>query len=295
MPTFKKGKAAIEASMSSGGSKKKTRANHWVNFFNLKDGESSYVHFVTDVEDLVPVGIHRMVRVAERNDKGEIVPRWADFIDRVPGLFDDDQETDWQKVMHDDIQHKPQYKTCGLAFILDPVYKEGSKGTRVADIESLVLRGRYWTSQEGEEIFFPEYQIVFQSPYTFWKPLIGHSEEVGPINENSFKIIRQGGDTNTAYLPVELKVPVVYGDKDGNPTDKEVVWSELQTPSLEDELEKLGTHERYEHYFGDSTLWQKQEFFNRPDDLVDETKNEADTKEAASAFEQLKEKAKAKA
>jgi hypothetical protein len=296
MPKFNIGREHLEKrlapkqSNNSGGN----RVAGWVNFFRLADGDSTYVRFITDIDELADVSIHRMVKVAQPNPNGGAPKEsWTDFVSRDPGVFDDGDGTDWQVVMRDDIQHAPQKRITGLLVVLEPVFKKGVKTTRLGDVEKLMLTGRYWTNKEGEDIFFPAYQLAFQSEFNFWNSLKVHADEVGPINENPFKVIRQGGKTDTTYLFHELNAPIVYHDKNGEPTNDEVDWSNLNMPTLPEILESLGSHERYVKYFGDKSLWRQQAPFARPgaDKNEESTTSEPEPSGAKSAFDKLKQKA----
>jgi hypothetical protein len=306
MPKFNIGREHLEKRLAPKQSNNSSgnRVAGWVNFFRLADGDSAYVHFIDDIDQIADVSIHRMVKVAQPNPNGGAPKEsWTDFVSREKifdketntwvDSFDDGDGTDWPAIMRDEIQHEPQKRITKVLVILEPVFKKGVKTTRLGDVEKLMLTGRYWTNKEGEDIFFPAYQLAFQSEFNFWNALKVHADEVGPINENPFKVIRQGGKTDTTYLFHELNAPVVYQGKNGEPTNDEVDWSNLNMPTLPEILESLGNHERYVKYFGDKSLWRQQAPFARPgaDKNEESTTSEPEPSGAKSAFDKLKQKA----
>jgi hypothetical protein len=293
---FKTGREALKKSTSSEGGSSKSRVSNYIQFFNIKKDESKFVHFFTDVEDIaVDVSMHRGVQVARKNKKGDLYDTWVDVVDRVPGLFDDGVDgIDWQEIMRDGVQHAPKKTTVGLLVELDPVYKDGTSGTRLNDVEYLVIQGRWYVPENGDPIFFPNWKPVGQSAFNFWSGLDDYYDEFGPINETNFKVNRKGDKRDTSYNFYSIEVPVVFPDEDGNPTDKVVDWSDLKgVPTLEEVLEQLGSHERYELLFGDESLWREQKFFNKPGYTEDgeEGSNESEPEKTVSSLDKLKKKA----
>lgn len=296
-PKFKKGRQAFQESVNppSYSSKNAERLAQFVSFMNLKKGESEYVHFLTDTtEVIVELSMHRYVNVTEIRE-GKRLEYATNFVTRLPGMFDDGDGTDWEDVLHNEIGHEAKTNNCGMIVVLDPVYKKGAETARVVDIERLVVRGNWYETTGGEKLFFPEYQIVYQSPFNFWGDLDIHASEIGPINEGAFKIIRSGDSRNTSYSFNHITKPIVLPDEKGDPTTKEVDWVTVAgIPKLEDLLEALGNHKRYQKYFADKSLWREQSKFNRPgykDEESNETTEDEQSEtesEAASAFEKLK-------
>lgn len=277
MPKFKTGRDLLKKK-ESGGSRARVSSNY-VPFFRLQGGESAYVQILTDMEEVPLVEIHRMVAVKYEDNNGNIKDGYADFTSRAPGLFEDGDGTDWKDIIENQVGHDPDEKFAGIGVVLNPNYKKGSKSTRLSDIESFTVAGRWYESEKNGWVFYPTYEVIFQTSGNFWRKLDSHHEEIGPITEKPWKINREGNDTDTDYIFYSVDAPVFLpeqGEETG--TGEEVVdWSEQNVPDISTVLESLGSHERYEKYFGDEKLWAKQKPWakkgNRNSDEQEEEKS----------------------
>lgn len=261
MPSFKKGRQLMKERAQGGGKSGSRKVNaEYVPFFRLQDGEAAYVQILTDMDDVPLVELHRMVAVKYKDKEGKIKEGWADFTSRAPGLFEDGDGTDWKDILENQIGHDPDEKFAGVGVKLTPNFKEGASSTRIGDIESFTVQGNWFESEKSGMIFFPAYEVIFQASGNFWRKLDNHHEEIGPITQTPWKVIREGGDNTTDYMFYNVGAPVYLpeeGKEDGK-GDKVEDWSEVNVPSIEDILATLGSHERYVKYFGDSDLWAKQ-------------------------------------
>lgn len=280
MPTFRTGKSTIKN--SSSGATKPRVSSSFINFMRLKDGESSYVWLTTPIDSVPLVPIHRMVAVKYHDKEGKVREGWADFVSRDPSLgFTDGDGTDWKHILEEEIGHDPDEKHAGIAVKLIPNFKKGSTTQRISDIVSFTVDGNPYTNKDGKEIFFPAYEVVFQSASNFWRNLDQYDEEIGPITGQPFKVVREGGDTNTSYAffavdkPVFL--PALSGESEGDEVNE--VSDLANVPSIEDVLETLGSHERYERFFGDSELWAKQKPWAKKKGRVEDSSEDNDDDE----------------
>ena len=298
MPKFKTGRKLLYEKNGGGGFQR-----DFVPFFSLKDsGDSAYLQFLTGPEDIALVEIHRFVKVKYLDNDGKLSEGRRDFVARVDGLFDDGDGTDWTKVM-EEIGHEADEKFAGVAVKLEPIFKGETQ--RVGDIRKMYVAGRWVGSEERR--FYPDYEIVWMAAGNFWRRLDSYDQEIGSVTDQPFKVVREGEKTETEYMFYAVKdVPIyVPADDEGDAEETEVTdWGNFNIPSVQDVLEMLGSHERYEKYFGDESMWirgqvpkfsKKNKGKNLPtrknnDDDASETQADGDSE---SAFSRLKRRASA--
>jgi hypothetical protein len=284
MPKFKTGIDVIKQN-NSGGSKP-ARTSDFTKFFALKDGEEEFLHFIEGIDAVASIDLHRYVKVAWRKDDGSIAEGYRDFACRKMAAWEDGDNT---CVICDGVGHVPKSNIAAVAVLLEPNYNSASSTKRISDIQSFNIKGNEYTTKDGNTIFYPEYVVVFQAAVNFWNQFLSHENEIGPINANPWKIIRDGADQTTMYNAYEV-------DK-----AEAVDFSGVTIPTIHEVLSNLGSKERYDTYFGDQALWrtQNQKYVNK-----DEVKNNSgvtrqgeDTaaeEDAETAFERIKRQAAAK-
>jgi len=133
-----------------------------------------------------------------------------------------------------------------VAVMLEPVFDPSAKTSRISDIASFKVKGNEYTTKDGTALFYPEVVVVFQAAQNFWQQFASHNDQIGPITANPWKIIREGSDQSTIYHGYEV-------DK-----SDDVDYSNMNIPNVHEILENLGSKERYDTYFGNPDLWQKQ-------------------------------------
>jgi hypothetical protein len=280
MPKFQTGSSLIKQKMQGGGTGTRTqRATDFTPFFSLKDGEEAFVQFFTDIEDVVLATIHRFVKVSiERN--GEIVKGYRDFACRKMDAWEDG---DGSCILCDELGHVPKDNFAAVAVLLDPVYDPSATTKRISDIQSFTIRGNEYKTKDGTEIFYPEYNIVFQAAQNFWHQFTSHNDQIGPITANPWKIIREGNDQSTTYQAYEVDKAEL------------VDFRNVTVPSIQEILENLGSKERYDTYFGDKSLWetQFQKYVTKEEGAgnsgpVRKTEDSEAEEDAESAFERIK-------
>lgn len=281
MPKFTGGASSVKKAAQSGGGGGTRR--EFTPFFRLKAEESEFVQFLTGFNDDEPylLEFHRFVKVKFKGDDGKVESSFRDFLRRQPGVFDDGQVLEdgtdlWDDVLRNQIGHVPQENHCGLVAILEPQYEGASK--RNKDIESLVVQGRWYVPQEGEPIFYPSVQLVFQSARNFWQVLQSYNDEEEDVTQTPIKAVRTGsGQNDTAYNFFGIDAPVYLPEVIENQSDDdELVPSDIEIkdwyndvpnlPTMLELLEGLGSNERYEKFFGDEDLWvmdQDQKYVNK--------------------------------
>jgi hypothetical protein len=183
--------------------------------------------------------------------------------------------------------HVPKENFTAVGVMLEPEFDPSAKTNRISDIASFKVKGNEYTTKDGTTIFYPEIVVVFQAAQNFWQQFASHNDQIGPITANPWKIIREGADQSTIYHGYEV-------DK-----SEAVDYSNMNIPSVHEILENLGSKERYNTYFGDKDLWQKQhqKFVNKEEDnsggsaprrRAEESEAEED---AETAFQRIKRQA----
>jgi hypothetical protein len=282
MPKFKSGSDLIKQK-SQGGGAPRQRSTDFTPFFSLKDGEESYLQFFSDIEDVPLVSLHRFVQVAWEKDDGSIAKGYRDFACRKMDAWEDGDGT---CLICDELGHVPKENFAGLAVMLDPVIDPAAKTNRISDISSFTVKGNEYTTKDGTTIFYPEIVVVFQAAQNFWQQFSSHSDQIGPITANPWKIIREGADQSTVYHGYEV-------DK-----AEAVDYANMAIPTIHEILENLGSKERYDTYFGNVELrqTQHQKYVNKdegnsaggPRRRTEDSETEED---AETAFQRIKRQA----
>ena len=161
-----------------------------------------------------------------------------------------------------------------------------AKTNRISDISSFTVKGNEYTTKDGTTIFYPEIVVVFQAAQNFWQQFSSHSDQIGPITANPWKIIREGADQSTVYHGYEV-------DK-----AEAVDYANMAIPTIHEILENLGSKERYDTYFGNVELrqTQHQKYVNKdegnsaggPRRRTEDSETEED---AETAFQRIKRQA----
>jgi len=283
MPKFKSGSSLIKQK-SQGGGGGRSKPTDFTPFFSLKDGEEAYIQFFTDIEDVPLVSLHRFVQVAWEKDDGDIGKGYRDFACRKMDAWDD---SDGNCVICDELGHVPKENFAAIGVLLDPVFDSSASTKRISDIASFEVRGNQYTTKDGTDLFYPEVVVVFQAAQNFWQQFASHNDQIGPITAHPWKIIREGADQSTIYQGYEV-------DK-----SDDVDYSNMNVPTIHEILENLGSKERYDTYFGNSELWQKQhqKFVNKEESNSGataprrKTENTETEEDAETAFQRIKRQA----
>lgn len=245
MAKLGKGVAAIKAKAegNSGGKSRRKASAFTPLFRTLKPGEDVFLQFRTDLEDVEEVALHTFVRVPSKREGAEF--DFEVFASRTRN----DRFGDTYSILEEEMDHWPEIKFAGIAVLLGPVYD--GKGTKIKNIKSFNVLGNEYEREDGTTTFFPSWQLVFQSSNSFWSNLLSIHEQYG-ITEYPLHVTRYGTGRETKYnfLPITTAEPIDFSEIDDN------------IPTIDEEIERLGSEERYNEYFGPGKprLKQKQEY-----------------------------------
>ncbi|MDE2104117.1 MAG: hypothetical protein KGL39_43165 [Patescibacteria group bacterium] len=187
MPTFRKGKEAIQDAASRTGGK-------FVPDIRWADKETKYVQFLQPIEEVTTVLMHPFIRVGERDDGTDVI---AQFISRKDPALDGMEGYD---PIIDRFGVDPVQRCIALAVELEP------QGNARKPSGFKVAR-REFTLKDGTKKDVPAVGLVVQSPHIFYKHLDAISD-VQPIEECVFAIKRTGASTDTTYTFIQAGDPL---------------------------------------------------------------------------------------
>ena len=256
----------------------KSFVRNFVPFFNLKKGEIAFVQFKTAITEDTPPSFpfHRFVKVKRKDKDGKLVDGYADFACRKNAAWED-ENPNLACVLCDEMGHEAEEKFAGIAVLLEPEYKKGSVKKTLSDIASFNIQGRTAENREGDDVFYPDYQIVWQGKKNFWGPLVQADSNYGEIHTTPYSIMRIGDSTDTTYQfsAITHAAPI-----DWSPYEEGI-------PAIMDVIEGLGSKERYDEYFADKSkrLEQFQKYApskrNRDDDGDSDSSDNGEAAEPA--------------
>lgn len=271
MPDFRRGMAAIKEAQESsrGGGDFKP----WVPQIKWEDGDERYVMFLTSIEETPLVELHEWIPVgkAEKSDGTEYT-KFGWFISRTDPAIGEDVDPLTEK------GSDPKQRNIGIAVELEPIMatvkgRPRPKGFEVKthEFERSIRDDEGNATDEKETVVAPVIGVVTQSPHNFYGYLGSFNETEAPVEETAFKVLRRGGDKNTAYdftpyfdQDVDLANIVEYVDGitylnenmdeiveavDGLPTDEAAHL--IAIALLDARLEELADGERYEELTGE--------------------------------------------
>lgn len=222
MASFRKGAEAIAAAATRSG------GGNFTPTHRFEAGETKYLQFLTSIEDVYTVLMHRFV-IVDHKENGD--PIYKDFISRRDPQLDGPEG--WDDLI-DRFELNPSQRCIAIAVELEPKFKKvGTK--KVVDGFEIVYRD--YTDAEGEEHSVPNIALVVESPYTFYTHLTAISD-LKPIEDVVFAIKRTGKSTDTTYTFMEAGAAL-----DGDVIDE--VYDEFaENFDLEAWLEELADEDR---------------------------------------------------
>lgn len=271
MPDFRRGIAAIKEAQESsrGGGDFKP----WVPKIEWKDGDEKYVLFLTGIEETPLVELHEWIPVGEgEKGDGTKFQRFEWFISRTDPAIGEDSDPLTEK------GSDPKQRNVGIAVELEPIMttvkgRPRPKGFEVKthEFERSVRDDDGEATDEKETVVAPVIGVVTQSPHNFFGYLGSFNETEAPVEETAFKVIRRGGDKNTAYdftpyLDQDIDLTNLIEFVDGitylNESMDEIseAVAELETDEaahlialalLDARLDELADGERYDELTGD--------------------------------------------
>lgn len=212
MVEFNRGIAAAEAS-----SKPKSYGPR-LEFFNLKDGESMGLRFLTDGHDFITVDMHQSVPT--QNPPANYTGSWPQS---MPAVCRNDSAFT-RAGMHGDCYicanadnlkdawgntPKPKSRIWALAVVRDKVIGDGSEdlggpsmvGKPIGFTDSLREVEVYGPDNKptGEIRLEPRIVIINQALRTFFQNLNAMYQEVGTVLDRDYIVRRNGAGTDTSY------------------------------------------------------------------------------------------------
>jgi hypothetical protein len=209
---IKKGREAIQESLSKGQGTKDYPETNWVSW---KGGETKVLRFLTDIDDVLVVAVHSMVDTHDGKK--------ANFVCR--SVFDAPCELCKSEVYKRDSGY-------GIAAIRQAVYEDG----KVVGYEDQVVEYDEETPQGIVRKKKPVVGIVNQSMRNFWNTIALVHEKYGNLRDFDMEIHRQGSGTDTVYVSFPLPQKPIEGMESRY---------EKFVPDLEGFLTRIGSEDYY--------------------------------------------------
>lgn len=235
---FAAAKEAMEKAASSGGGNFGRR----LGYFNLKDGESIVVRFLSD--EPLTVDFYEYVFDTKGKPQNFVVatdlhaddPAWTgeDWVKKYNGRSKDKGLTgEW-------CEPKARERTVGIAVVREEEPREdgaGKVGLRYRD-KLTTVKAKDGKDEPEQEFPAREFLVVKQAYKNFWSQLIAYFDEYETICDRDYKITRNGSKTETTYAIVPKKEDPDFDLKElqaryGYGTGKTVEGEEL-TPTHPD-------------------------------------------------------------
>lgn len=195
---------------SSGGSK-------FTPFIGWKDGDTKLVYFLTEPQEIPKLKLHSFVEFP--TDDGV---RYDTLVCRKDPAFREEYGGECE--LCDRVGMASTEKFVALAIELEPV----KSGKTIKDVRVAM---RQFKDREGNDREVPQIGLVIQASRNFFAPYVAW-ESRKDLTETSFEVERQGASTDTKYFFF--------------PVDSKPDLSEVEVPSLEEIIERLGSDEKYE-------------------------------------------------
>jgi len=190
MANFRRGAEAIKAAATRSAGGKFTPT------FKFETDKTTYLQFLTDLDDIPTVLMHRFIIVGHREDGN---PIYEHFISRRDPTLDGAEGYD---PLVDRFGVNPSSRSIALAVELEPEWGGGS-GSRKT-IKGFDIATRQFTTKDDETKEVPAVALIIESPFTFFDQLTAIADMGEEITEKVFAVKRNGKGTDTSYtlLPV---------------------------------------------------------------------------------------------
>lgn len=212
---LRKGTEEIVKSAAGGGGGKFTP------FLSWKDGDVKLLYFLTAAEDIPKLKLHNFVEIPYEDSDGNEATRYDTFVCRKDPAFREESGNTCD--LCDRVGQAAVEKFVALAVELEPV-KEGKKITSVQPVM------RQFEDREGNDREVPQIGLVVQASRNFFAPYVAW-ESRKDLEETSFEVQREGASTDTKYYFF--------------PVDSRPDLTDIEVPSLEDLIERMGSEEKY--------------------------------------------------
>lgn len=196
MAQFRRGVSAITEASQRGGSSKFTPV------VKFEAGETTYIQFLTAIEDVPTVLMHQFIIVGEgEREDGSTYPMYERFISRKDPSLDGPSGYD---ELVDRFGLQPSQRCVALAVELTPKFGAAKTAGRKT-IDGFDVEERQFENRDGETVTVPAFGLVIESPFIFFSHLAAMSDQIG-IDEVVWGIRRTGTGTDTTYTFIPTNV-----------------------------------------------------------------------------------------
>lgn len=225
MAGFRRGiEAAKQAATRSQGGK-------FTPSFKWEPEETKYLQFLTSLDEIATVLMHRFIIVGHREDNSEI---YENFISRRdPGL---DGPDGYDEII-DRFEIQPTQRCIALAVELEPQYTNGPR----KKIEGFDLAYRQF-ERDNETVEVPNVALVIESPHTLFSQVMNLADMGEEISEKVVAIKRSGKGTDTTYTILPVSDAIDFED---------ALDEFFEEFDFEGWLEELADEERMKEFIGD--------------------------------------------
>lgn len=242
---------AVAAKESS--EKKSPSGSAKTEYFNLKDGESTILRFLTDVDEIITVDQHTFVstRPAPSGYTGKFPQAMNAICRRDPafgGTYADCFICDHLAIEEKKFAAKP--RAWALAAVREPVYENGSLvGLRDA-VRRVpeVIDGR----ETGREVEEKAVVIVNMAFHNFFSHVFGHANSAangGTLLNRDYEIRRSGSGLQTSYTITGLDKITMEDGKTYDLRDPDIMARYRPYPDLTQILVDRSSDDYYARFF----------------------------------------------
>jgi hypothetical protein len=184
MASFRRGAEAISAAAT------RPTGGNFTPTFKFEADKVKYLQFITGIEDIPTVLMHRFVIVGQREDGGEI---YENFISRRDPALDGPEGYD---PIIDRFGYQPSQRCIAIAVELEPILSGPAGKKKITGWE--VAKRQYETKEEGTQEV-PNVALIIESPYTFFSHLTAIADMGQELTDAVFAVKRTGKKTDTSY------------------------------------------------------------------------------------------------
>src|SRR5690606_34669295 len=137
-------------------------------------------------------------------------------------------------VLEEELDHWPVKKLAGIVVVLEPQFD--GKGEAFKNLQGFELAGNT-VIRDDKEVFYPRWNLVFEAYQTFWENTLQIYNSVG-YTSHPIQVTRVASDSYQ-FMAVQNHDAI----------DLEPYMDFI--PTVAQEIERLGSEERYDEYFGE--------------------------------------------
>lgn len=261
---FRKGAEASAEASKGGGQFAKTH------YFNIEDGKSEIVRFLTEKDDWIVVNQHQMIPTKPKPSGYD--GNWPDKMGSVcradeafEGVYYTDAESRKSacyicEFMVDGKNiKKPGGRTWALAVLREEVLGDGSDDLGGPEMKGKVLGIRDQVrevakiGEDGKptgDTYMEKAVVVVNMGYkNFFSALTGFAGHYGTVLDRDYLVKRSGNDTSTVYQIIPLDPIILEGGKKYDLREAEFMARYAPVPDLEALITERTTDEFYGRFF----------------------------------------------